>query len=396
MWLIWGKKILDIFRAVPSWVWLIIIIIILLLISCCQRGTIKNLKHKTKQMTVALTSALELVNNKNNEISYQKALLVGTESELEKLAKENSELGSDVQELLDALAAEKTKNANIKVVSLVKSQLINPELTIKNEIAKADKEGYSQLVFKYSDEYRDLEGMTNFKLSRPQLETKYHIIQQGDTYSKIAEIYGVNADQLRIRNYDNPEFTGINTLSSNLLPVGKNMVISYTFKNGNENLYHVVKSNETLYSIATRYGLTVDALKELNNLTDNIIGIDDTLVVSNLDIEPGETTLTKDINRIDLAVALVEEDGVQKIRVTPKNPNVVINKITGAIIENKSIFPKNDGGLFSSGKNRHSIGIQTGVGVGTYKSFTNNGVDVGWGFNVQLGYQYTLFSWRKK
>jgi LysM repeat protein len=40
---------------------------------------------------------------------------------------------------------------------------------------------------------------------------------------------------------------------------------------------HVVKSGETLYSIATRYGISVNTLKKLNNLTDNNITIGQTL-----------------------------------------------------------------------------------------------------------------------
>ena len=37
--------------------------------------------------------------------------------------------------------------------------------------------------------------------------------------------------------------------------------------------YHTVEKSETLYSISKRYGLTVDALKKLNNLKDNNIGL---------------------------------------------------------------------------------------------------------------------------
>jgi LysM repeat protein len=37
--------------------------------------------------------------------------------------------------------------------------------------------------------------------------------------------------------------------------------------------YHTVAAGETLYAISRRYGLTVDRLKELNNLTGNIISV---------------------------------------------------------------------------------------------------------------------------
>jgi LysM repeat protein len=38
-------------------------------------------------------------------------------------------------------------------------------------------------------------------------------------------------------------------------------------------VYHTVEKGDTLYNISRRYGLTVDALKQLNNLTDNNIQI---------------------------------------------------------------------------------------------------------------------------
>ena len=36
---------------------------------------------------------------------------------------------------------------------------------------------------------------------------------------------------------------------------------------------HTVKSGDTLYSIAKRYGITVDELKRINNLTSNTLSI---------------------------------------------------------------------------------------------------------------------------
>lgn len=42
---------------------------------------------------------------------------------------------------------------------------------------------------------------------------------------------------------------------------------------------HIVSKGETLYSISKRYGITVEKLKKLNNLTSTIIGIGDVLIV---------------------------------------------------------------------------------------------------------------------
>jgi LysM repeat protein len=37
--------------------------------------------------------------------------------------------------------------------------------------------------------------------------------------------------------------------------------------------YHTVEKGDTLYNISRRYGITVDMLKQLNNMTDNNIKI---------------------------------------------------------------------------------------------------------------------------
>ena len=44
---------------------------------------------------------------------------------------------------------------------------------------------------------------------------------------------------------------------------------------------HVVEKGETLYSISRRYNLTVDVLKRLNGLRDNIIAIGQKLIIKN-------------------------------------------------------------------------------------------------------------------
>lgn len=387
------KKIIDVVRRVPLSVWLIIIILMLSVYSCNEHTQRKYAEARSLQMEAALSEAMETIKNKNNELSAQKALLIGTEEDLKKLAEEKNGLGQEVSKLVLALEAEKTKKTKVKIITLVESQLVNPQITMQNEILKADAEGYTRLVFQYSDDFRELEGMSTFKITQPQVETKYHIIQDGDTYNKISVIYNVSPDKLRIRNYDNPDFKGVNTLNNDLLPVGKKMIISYTVKEASaSSQYHTVKDDETLYSISVMYGLSVEDLKEMNNLTDNNINVNDTLVVGKINVEPGKTILTKDISRIDLAVALVEEDGIQKIRVTPKNPNVIINSLTGAIIEKPSLLPKPDS-LLPKKPKRHSIGLQTGVGVGVYKNLLDSKIDIGIGFNIQVGYQYTLFSW---
>lgn len=100
----------------------------------------------------------------------------------------------------------------------------------------------------------------------------YYIVKKGDSLWSIANKYGLTVDKLK----------DINNLSSNILSVGQKLLINdgTDVDNVNEN-YYIVKSGDTLYSIAKKYGLTVDELKKMNNLSSNTLSINQKLLVGN-------------------------------------------------------------------------------------------------------------------
>lgn len=59
--------------------------------------------------------------------------------------------------------------------------------------------------------------------------------------------------------------------------------------------YYVVKKGDTLYSIARNYGITVDALKQANNLSNNNLTIGMSLVIPdvNIDVDNEEVYIVK-------------------------------------------------------------------------------------------------------
>ena len=99
----------------------------------------------------------------------------------------------------------------------------------------------------------------------------YYTVSGGDTLYAIANKYGVSVDELKLAN----------NLSSNTLSIGQVLIIPSIEEpeTSNENIY-IVKSGDTLYAIANQYGMTVDELKALNNLTSNTLSIGQKLVVS--------------------------------------------------------------------------------------------------------------------
>ena len=92
-----------------------------------------------------------------------------------------------------------------------------------------------------------------------------YVVKKGDTLYSIAKRYGITVDELKRAN----------NLTSNTLSINQKLVIPAATE---ENIY-VVKKGDTLYSIAKRYGITVDELKRANNLTSNTLSINQKLVI---------------------------------------------------------------------------------------------------------------------
>ena len=99
----------------------------------------------------------------------------------------------------------------------------------------------------------------------------YYTVKAGDTLYGIASKYGISVDELKAAN----------NLSSNTLTIGTVLVIPTALEpeTPDENIY-IVKFGDTLYSIANKYGMTVNELKNLNGLTSNTLSIGQQLVVS--------------------------------------------------------------------------------------------------------------------
>src|SRR5699024_4272248 len=110
-----------------------------------------------------------------------------------------------------------------------------------------------------------------------------YIVKKGDTLYGIANKYGVSVEELK----------RLNNLGSNSLSIGQVLQIpNVDVTQGNENIY-VVKEGDTLYSIASNYGMSVDELKSLNNLGSNILSIGQQLVVDNKSASTTDTYTVK-------------------------------------------------------------------------------------------------------
>ena len=91
-----------------------------------------------------------------------------------------------------------------------------------------------------------------------------YVVKKGDTLYGISTSYGVSVDDIK----------SLNNLTSNTISIGQELLIptANTITETNYEVYTVVRG-DTLYSIAGKYGVSVDSIKSLNNLTNNIISI---------------------------------------------------------------------------------------------------------------------------
>ncbi len=94
------------------------------------------------------------------------------------------------------------------------------------------------------------------------LGSNYYTVKSGDSLWSISRKFGVSVDDLK----------KVNNLSSNLLSIGQNLIIPGKKNNTSSNEY-VVKKGDTLYGIANKYNVSVDNLKSYNNLSTDSLSI---------------------------------------------------------------------------------------------------------------------------
>lgn len=100
---------------------------------------------------------------------------------------------------------------------------------------------------------------------QPPVTSNYYIVQKGDTLYSIATRYNMTVQELK----------NLNNLTTDILSVGQRLLIRETTPS---QVYTVV-SGDTLYAIANKYNTTVQEIKDLNNLTTNTLSIGQQLLI---------------------------------------------------------------------------------------------------------------------
>ena len=147
---------------------------------------------------------------------------------------------------------------------------INEATNIKNEW-----EDYAEAVVK------SLANYTNVPYYKEGESQEIYTVKKGDSLWKIANKYNTTVGKLK----------SANNLKTNTLSVGQKLVIPSISVSPEVSDTYIVQKGDSLWSIANKFNMTVSELKNLNNLTNNLLSIGQVLKIKDSS-NNGKTTYT--------------------------------------------------------------------------------------------------------
>ena len=114
------------------------------------------------------------------------------------------------------------------------------------------------------------------------IDSNYYTVKSGDSLWSISRKFGITVDELK----------NANNLSSNLLSIGQNLIIPGKEAQAASGEY-VVKKGDTLYSIARKYNTSVDNLKSINNITTDSLAIGQIIKLPSTSSTASDTYIVK-------------------------------------------------------------------------------------------------------
>lgn len=126
-------------------------------------------------------------------------------------------------------------------------------------------------LFNYGEAVvRAVANYTGTKYTPPATSGDSYVVQRGDTLYSIANKFGTTVNELK----------SANNLTSNLLNVGQTLIIpSTTPSESDEYVIYTVQRGDSLYSIANEFDVTVNDIVSYNNLSTTSLSIGQKLLI---------------------------------------------------------------------------------------------------------------------
>ena len=192
----------------------------------------------------------------------------------------------------------------------------------------------------------------------PVLTENTYIVKSGDTLWSIARKFNITVTELK----------SLNNLTSNALSIGQ--VLKVKEEETSPNTY-TVKSGDTLWSIARKFNLSVEQLKAMNNLTSSSLSIGQVLKISSTKDNEDESTDYYTVQK---------GDSLYKIAIrfnTTVNDIVALNNLKSTLLSigQRLLIPKSEENyqvyIVKAGDTLYSIARQFNTTVSEIQTLNN-------------------------
>ena len=213
------------------------------------------------------------------------------------------------------------------------------------------------------------------------LGDNYYVVKSGDSLWSISNRFGVSVNEIK----------SLNNLTSNNLSIGQVLEIPSSNQidgTGNSENTYIVKSGDSLWNIANRLGTTVNELKSLNNLTSNNLSIGQVLRIPS-----GNQNNTSNLENTYVVKSGDSLWNIANRLGTTVNELKSLNNLTsnnlsiGQVLRIPSSNSSNDGKTYivKSGDSLWNIANRLGTTVNELKSLNNltsNNLSIGQVFRI--------------
>ena len=213
---------------------------------------------------IAISNRLENGDEEGVDIIYSLKNSNALVNSLEQAFKERNIIVNKVYQRRDENDTSKDFDELLKNTGNIETIIINyGHINNQNDInnLKNDYKKYAESVIKFISTQLGVP----YSYSLPN----EYIVQKGDSLWSISKKYGITIDELK--NYNN--------LKSNTLSIGQILKIPSTESISNDYSIYTVTKGDSLWSISQKFNTTVSKLKEINNLSSNLLSIGQKLKV---------------------------------------------------------------------------------------------------------------------